>query len=96
MNIFDKYDKDSVYVIKKISNTEDYNYKLIEKRFCKNMLNLTKNNYYGTVNIQIYKVEKRDNDVANEQKSDNILLLHDTSYENALGILEKRFKSPTN
>ena len=95
MNIVDKYDESSMYILKEISSTEN-DYKLTKRSFVEKMLQLINNVYYEVVSIKIYKVEKRDNDVANEQKSDNILLLHDTSYENALGILEKRFKSPTN
>ena len=80
-----KYDKNSMYTLKRMASTND-DYKLIKKYFEE-----TSDAPQAQIS-KIYRVTKRGSVGTREQKSDNLMLFHGTSSKNAIGILEKGFK----
>ena len=94
MNMVDKYDEDSMYVLEEIPSTDD-DYKLIKKCFTEKTYNLIMYSYYETLTMKIYRVNKRSSAETTNQKSDNLMLFHGTTHDNAVGILEKGFKPST-
>ena len=81
-----KYDKNSVYTLKKMASTND-DYMLIKIYFEATMSDAPQSQIF-----KIYRVMKRGSGETKEQKSDNLMLFHGASSKNAIGILEKGFK----
>ena len=92
----DSTSENSEYSIEEMSPKQK-DYKLIKKCFKDTMLKRyrSKQTTLEVVEMKIYRVNKRSNDVIIEQKSNNILLFHGTCCNNAVGILNEGFKPST-
>ena len=90
--LVDQYDKHSKYILEEMESTND-DYKLIKKSFKCAMYNwYTRYKYKAH---KIYRVKQRITDETGEKKSDNMLLYHGTSFDGAVGVLEKGYKAST-
>ena len=89
LNMVRKYSENSMYVLEVMESTNN-DYILIKKCFEEIM-----SDGEELILSQIYRVKKRDNNDASDQKSDNLMLFHGTSRVNAVGILEEGFKPST-